>query len=65
MNRAPGPNDNWWAQHEATCGGKFIKVKEPEDSKKKKSDSKPKVSGKLQVLMIHSFLGHFSNNTLY
>ncbi|KAK3914691.1 SprT-like domain-containing protein Spartan [Frankliniella fusca] len=46
MNRAPGPSDNWWAQHEATCGGKFIKVKEPENSKKKLSDSKSKASDK-------------------
>ncbi|KAF1750122.1 hypothetical protein GCK72_016668 [Caenorhabditis remanei] len=29
-NRAPGPNDRWWAQHRQTCGGDFIKVKEPE-----------------------------------
>ncbi|XP_026280341.2 DNA-dependent metalloprotease SPRTN-like [Frankliniella occidentalis] len=42
MNRAPGPSDNWWAQHEATCGGKFIKVKEPENTKKKPSESKAK-----------------------
>lgn len=26
-NRAPGPNDLWWAEHERRCGGKFIKVK--------------------------------------
>lgn len=30
MNRAPGPNDRWWADHQLNCGGKFIKVKEPE-----------------------------------
>ncbi|KAH8852407.1 SprT-like domain-containing protein Spartan [Schistosoma japonicum] len=29
MNRAPGPKDAWWAQHQATCMGKFIKIKEP------------------------------------
>ncbi|KAF7245314.1 hypothetical protein EG68_09128 [Paragonimus skrjabini miyazakii] len=34
MNRAPGPNDVWWAQHRATCFGTFVKVKEPEKSKK-------------------------------
>lgn len=33
-NRAPGPNDLWWAQHQATCCGKFIKVKEPTTTKK-------------------------------
>ncbi|TRY62923.1 hypothetical protein TCAL_05138, partial [Tigriopus californicus] len=30
MNRAPGPNDRWFAAHQATCGGTFIKIKEPE-----------------------------------
>lgn len=25
-NRAPGPNDFWWAEHSRTCGGEFIKV---------------------------------------
>ena len=30
MNRAPGPNDRWWAEHQSMCGGTFIKVKEPE-----------------------------------
>lgn len=29
-NRAPGPNDLWWKEHQQTCGGKFTKVKEPE-----------------------------------
>merc|ERR1712142_783025 len=31
MNRAPGPNDNWWSQHQNTCGGTYTKVKEPEN----------------------------------
>lgn len=39
-NRAPGPNDFWWAQHEKTCGGKFIKFKEPEKTEKKKKEKK-------------------------
>ncbi|XP_068085362.1 DNA-dependent metalloprotease dvc-1 isoform X2 [Anabrus simplex] len=29
MNRPPGPSDFWWAKHQANCGGKFIKVREP------------------------------------
>ncbi|CAA98538.1 DNA-dependent metalloprotease dvc-1 [Caenorhabditis elegans] len=29
-NRAPGPNDRWWSQHQQSCGGNFLKVKEPE-----------------------------------
>lgn len=28
-NRAPGPNDQWWAQHQQTCGGYFAKTAEP------------------------------------
>lgn len=36
MNRTPSSNDFWWAEHQATCGGQFIKIKEPEKSEKKK-----------------------------
>ena len=36
MNRAPGPNDRWWAQHMASCGGTFVKVREPETQVKSK-----------------------------
>nr|XP_015202082.1 PREDICTED: sprT-like domain-containing protein Spartan [Lepisosteus oculatus] len=34
-NRAPSARDPWWPQHQQTCGGTFIKVKEPEDYGKK------------------------------
>jgi hypothetical protein len=30
MNRPPGPNDNWFADHQASCNGIYIKIKEPE-----------------------------------
>lgn len=30
INRAPGSNDRWWANHQAICSGNFIKIKEPE-----------------------------------
>lgn len=47
-NRTPGPNDLWWKQHEQTCGGKFIKVKEPEKKRKGKENdgkaAKPKTT---------------------
>ncbi|KAL5281369.1 SPRTN family protein [Megaselia abdita] len=33
-NRAPGPNDFWWAGHQSSCGGMFLKVKEPEKKKR-------------------------------
>lgn len=42
-NRAPGPNDRWFPQHEKTCGGKFIKVKEPEKPEKKGKNKENKV----------------------
>lgn len=35
-NRAPGPNDRWFPEHERSCGGKFIKVREPDTKTKKK-----------------------------
>lgn len=49
MNRAPGPNDNWWVNHQAICGGIFIKIKEPEGyglKKKRAVASVPKKSNK-------------------
>lgn len=59
MNRAPSPRDTWWADHERTCGGKYTKIKEPENygakksskSKQGKSDAEAgAVKGKGQVL---------------
>lgn len=46
MNRAPGPNDLWWKEHQLTCGGTFIKVREPEAKNKGKRtrENNPKVS---------------------
>lgn len=41
-NRAPGKNDKWWQQHEQTCGGTFIKVKEPEKVVKAKKGKENK-----------------------
>ncbi|CAI2355093.1 unnamed protein product [Caenorhabditis sp. 36 PRJEB53466] len=45
-NRAPGPNDRWWKQHQETCGGRFEKVKEPEGYGQKKSKKKREETGK-------------------
>ncbi|XP_022195943.2 DNA-dependent metalloprotease SPRTN isoform X2 [Nilaparvata lugens] len=45
MNRAPGPYDSWWTTHQATCGGTFIKVREPTNTKLKQVQ--PNVSGNL------------------
>ena len=38
MNRPPGENDYWWAQHKANCGGTFTKISEPENYKNKKKN---------------------------
>uniref|UniRef100_A0A146KJH6 Protein with SprT-like domain at the N terminus n=2 Tax=Lygus hesperus TaxID=30085 RepID=A0A146KJH6_LYGHE len=48
MNRAPGPNDFWFPEHQSTCGGNFIKIQEPEGfkSRKKKSEVTSKGSTK-------------------
>ena len=39
MNRAPSPRDGWWKEHQNTCGGSYVKIKEPDgygaDKKKK------------------------------
>lgn len=46
MNRAPGPNDRWWADHQRTCDGKFIKIKEPEKVEKPKKATKAEAKAK-------------------
>uniref|UniRef100_A0A224Z979 Protein with SprT-like domain at the N terminus n=1 Tax=Rhipicephalus zambeziensis TaxID=60191 RepID=A0A224Z979_9ACAR len=30
MNRPPSDKDPWWPDHQRTCGGSFIKIREPE-----------------------------------
>lgn len=47
MNRAPGPNDLWWKDHQSSCGGSFVKIKEPEGygQKKKGEGKKPSNAG--------------------
>ncbi|GAV06906.1 hypothetical protein RvY_16816-2 [Ramazzottius varieornatus] len=45
-NREPSKNDLWWAEHQAKCGGKFVKISQPEGfvSRKRKAaqpDSSP------------------------
>lgn len=49
MNRAPGPSDFWWGEHQRNCNGEFIKIKEPKNfksyskqsDKSKSKDQKP------------------------
>ena len=40
MNRAPGPYDPWFKDHESSCGGTFVKIKEPEGYGQKKRSKK-------------------------
>ncbi|XP_059154958.1 uncharacterized protein LOC131940322 [Physella acuta] len=40
MNRAPSPRDFWWGEHQASCGGSFTKIKEPEGYGQKKGKGK-------------------------
>ena len=49
MNRAPGPNDRWWKEHENSCGGTFNKIKEPEGYGKKKGKENKKVRNKKNI----------------
>lgn len=44
MNRAPSPSDWWWSHHDRTCGGKYIKVSEPEGYKAKQAKKRPPVN---------------------
>ncbi|KII69720.1 SprT-like domain-containing protein Spartan [Thelohanellus kitauei] len=39
MNRVPGPNDLWWKDHQKSCNGKFVKIKEPQPIKKSNESS--------------------------
>nr|VZI23681.1 unnamed protein product [Spirometra erinaceieuropaei] len=41
VNRAPGPNDTWWSEHQLICSGQFTKIKEPENYRKKAKTSAP------------------------
>ena len=44
MNRAPSSHDTWWNDHQKSCGGTFIKIKEPENySQKGKNKNKDSI----------------------
>ncbi|KPP73725.1 sprT-like domain-containing protein Spartan-like [Scleropages formosus] len=49
MNRAPSAQDPWWADHQRSCGGTYIKIKEPENyGKKDKKDHNKDTKGHTQ-----------------
>lgn len=56
MNKAPGPNDNWWANHQANCGGTFVKIKEPDNYGKKKPTKRKATSGMRVIIFIYVVL---------
>lgn len=61
MNRAPGPRDPWFRDHQNSCNGTFIKVKEPENygKKKKKGEGKSeKTSSKAGTNMSFHYIPH-------
>lgn len=60
MNRKPGPNDNWWKQHQDTCGGTFHKISEPDPKSKPKALAQPSTST-AQKRPISSSSSHTSN----
>lgn len=50
-NRAPGPNDLWWAKHRQTCSGTFVKLSAPDPKPKTGRPAKePKVDPKLRSI---------------
>ncbi|RLN48279.1 hypothetical protein BBJ28_00000807 [Nothophytophthora sp. Chile5] len=40
MNRAPGPTDRWWTDHQRNCGGSYTKIKEPAEYTAKQAKKK-------------------------
>lgn len=62
MNRAPGPRDPWFRDHQNSCNGTFIKVKEPENYGKKKkkgegkSDKTSSKAGTYHFIKFHNFI---------
>lgn len=46
MNRAPSSMDLWWDTHKQTCGGEFLKVKEPDGYKDKRKRKLERKAGK-------------------
>ncbi len=44
MNRAPGKNDTWWAEHQRKCNGTFEKISGPESFKAKQNSKLEKTS---------------------
>uniref|UniRef100_A0A182I819 Protein with SprT-like domain at the N terminus n=1 Tax=Anopheles arabiensis TaxID=7173 RepID=A0A182I819_ANOAR len=44
-NRKPGTYDFWWQEHQNTCGGEFIKIREPSPKRKRAVTNKENIMG--------------------
>uniref|UniRef100_A0A182VX48 Protein with SprT-like domain at the N terminus n=1 Tax=Anopheles minimus TaxID=112268 RepID=A0A182VX48_9DIPT len=44
-NRKPGTYDFWWQEHQQTCGGQFIKIREPSPKRKRALINKENIMG--------------------
>lgn len=69
MNRPPSSKDSWWSNHQATCGGTYIKIKEPDDYKKKgkasREDSKTSQGKNADIqILLEKNNGSTNNSTL-
>ncbi|KAK0096087.1 hypothetical protein PV326_006501 [Microctonus aethiopoides] len=60
MNRAPGPSDFWFNSHQLSCGGVFIKVREP-DPKPKTKTNKEIIKSPVQSNTMDKYIS--SNNS--
>ncbi|KFH67724.1 hypothetical protein MVEG_06456 [Podila verticillata NRRL 6337] len=59
MNRPPQPADRWFEEHQATCGGTYTKISEPEPKKKpaaKKSAATTNAESPRPRTMLDDFL---------
>lgn len=56
MNRPPGKSDTWWAQHESECGGTYVKIQEPEPTKKQVDAMSKKKRAGLQKSKLDGWL---------
>ena len=63
MNRAPGPYDRWFAEHQANCGGTYTKVREPEGYGQKKGKKEPKDKAAKGQKDIRSLFGGSSSQS--
>ncbi|XP_053668958.1 DNA-dependent metalloprotease SPRTN-like [Anopheles marshallii] len=44
-NRKPGTYDFWWQEHQMTCGGEFVKIREPSPKRKRALKNKENIMG--------------------